>query len=101
MTKSVWLVVSSGLILIGVALFALQPGQPEPVCATDPNATSGFTDPGQDCPISIDSMNAIRDYQSAPRWYRVSGVAVALAGVVVGTVVGILRMRSPRRDQQP
>ena len=98
MTKAIWLVASGGLILLGVALFALQPGPPEPVCATDPNSTSGFTDPAQDCPISIDSMNAIRDHQSSPKWYRVAGVAVASAGVVFAIVAGILRMRSPRRE---
>ena len=98
MTKAIWLVVSGGLILLGVALFALQPGPPEPVCATDPNATSGFTDPAQDCPISIDSMNAIRDHESAPKWYRVAGVAVASVGLVFAIVAGILRMRSPRRE---
>lgn len=98
MTKAIWLVASGGLILLGVALFALQPGPPEPVCATDPNATSGFTDPAQDCPISIDSMNAIRDHESAPKWYRVAGVAVASVGLVCAIVAGILRTRSPRRE---
>ena len=101
MAKSVWLVVSGGLILLGVALFALQPGPPERVCAADPNAASGFTDPAQDCPISIDSMNAIRDHESAPKWHRVTGVAVALTGVILAIVAGILRMRGPRGDQQP
>ena len=98
MTKAIWLVASGGLILLGVALFALQPGPPEPVCATDPNSTSGFTDPAQDCPISIDSMNAIRDHQSSPKWYRVAGVAVASVGVVLAIVAVIVRMRSPRRE---
>ena len=98
MPKSIWLVVSGGLILLGVALFALQPGPPEPVCATDQNATSGFTDPAQDCPISIESMNAIRDHNSSPKWFRVAGVAIASAGVVFVIVGGIVRMRSPRRE---
>ena len=98
MAKSIWLAVSGGLILLGVALFALQPGPPEPVCATDPNATSGFTDPAQDCPISMDSMNARREHESSPKWYRVAGVAVASAGIVFAIVGGIVRVRSPRQE---
>ena len=95
MTKSIWLVVSGGLIVLGAALFALQPGPPEPVCATDPNRTSGFTDPGQDCPISIESMNAIRDHEAAPKWFRIAGITLASAGVVLSVLVVIARMRSP------
>ncbi len=101
MTKAIWLVASGGLILLGVALFALQPGPPEPVCATDPNATSGFTDPAQDCPISIDSMNAIRDHESAPKVYRVAGVSVAVAGLALVVAVGVARMVNARREEQP
>jgi hypothetical protein len=93
-----WLLVSGGLILLGVALFALQPGPPKPECATDPSATSGFTDPAQDCPISIDSMNAIRDHESSPKWFRIAGVAVAVAGLVLAVVVGIARARSPGHE---
>ena len=98
MTKRVWLLASGVLILLGVALFSLQPGPPEPECATDPNATSGFADPEQDCPISIDSMNAIRDHESSPKWFRIAGVGTALAGLVVTVVVGIARARGPRRE---
>ena len=99
MTKSSWLLVSGGLILLGVALFALQPGPPEPECASDPTVTSGFTDPEQDCPISIDSMNAIRDHQTAPKWFRVAGVGVGVAGLVLAVAVGIARMRAPHREE--
>ena len=98
MTKSIWLVVSGSLIVLGAALFALQPGPPEPVCATDPNRTSGFTDPGQDCPISIESMNAIRDHDAAPKWFRNAGVTAASAGLVLGVVALGARMLSPRGD---
>ena len=99
MTKSIWLLVSGGLIVLGAALFALQPGPPEPVCATDPTRTSGFTDPGQDCPISIESMNAIRDHQTAPKWFRIAGITAASAGVVLTSLVVIARMRSPDRGE--
>ena len=96
MTKSIWLVASAGLIVLGIALFALQPGPPEPGCATDPNATSGFTDPEQDCPISIDSMNAIREHEAAPKWFRIAGVGVAVVGVVIG---GVAVFRKPQREK--
>jgi len=99
MAKRTWLLVSGGLLLLGVALFALQPGSPPPECATDANATSGFTDPAQDCPISIDSMNAIRDYETSPKLFRIAGVAVAVTGLVLAAVVGIARARSPGRDE--
>jgi hypothetical protein len=98
MAKSMWLLVSGALILLGVALFALQPGSPEPVCATDPHAASGFTDPEQDCPISIDSMNAIRDYDTSPKLFRVAGVTVAVAGLILAVVAGIARARGPSRE---
>ena len=98
MTKSIWLLVSGVLILLGIALFALQPGPPEPECATDPNATSGFTDPEQDCPISIDSMNEIRDHESSPKWFRIAGVSTGAVGLVLAVVVAIARVRSPRRE---
>jgi len=98
MTKSIWLLVSGGLILLGAALFAVQPGPPEPVCATDPNTTSGFTDPAQDCPISIESMNAIRDHETAPKWFRIAGMVFAVAGVLLAIAVGIARMIGPRRE---
>ena len=94
MTKSIWLLASGGLILLGIALFALQPGPPDPECATDPNSTSGFTDPAQDCPISIDSMNAIRDAEAAPKWFRIAGVATASAGLILAATTGIARLRS-------
>ena len=96
MTKSIWLLASGVLILLGVALFALQPGPPEPECATDPSATSGFTDPEQDCPISIDSMNEIRDHESSPKWFRIAGAAVGGIGLVLAVVAGVARVRSPR-----
>lgn len=98
MTKGIWLLASGTLILLGVALFAVQPGPPEPVCATDPSVTSGFTDPEQDCPISIDSMNAIREHDSSPKWFRIAGSAVALAGLVLLTVASVARLRSRRRE---
>lgn len=98
MTKSVWLLASGVLILLGIALFALQPGPPEPECATDPNATSGFTDPEQDCPISIESMNEIRDHQTSPKWFRIAGVGVGVVGIALVAMVSVARIRSPRRE---
>jgi len=98
MAKSVWLLVSGVLILLGIALFALQPGPPDPVCATSPNAASGFTDPAQDCPISIDSMNAIRDEENSPKWFRIAGEGAGAAGVLLAAAAGIARTRSPRRE---
>jgi hypothetical protein len=98
MAKSIWLLVSGGLILLGVALFALQPGPPEPVCAASPSAASGFSDPAQDCPISIDSMNAIRDQQTSPKLFRIAGVTVGAAGLLLAVGVGIARARNPRRE---
>lgn len=98
MTKTIWLLASGVLILLGIALFALQPGPPEPECATDPNATSGFTDPEQDCPISIESMNEIRDHETAPKWFRIAGVGAGVVGVVLAVTVSVARIRSPRRE---
>jgi hypothetical protein len=99
MAKRSWLLISGGLILVGVALFALQPGPPEPECAADPSSASGFTDPEQDCPISIDSMNAIRDHESAPKWLRIAGLGVGVTGLLLAVVTGIGRARRPRREQ--
>src|ERR1051325_6848669 len=98
MAKSIWLLVSGGLILLGFALFALQPGPPEPVCAASPSEASGFSDPTQDCPISIDSMNAIRDYRTSPKWFRIAGVAVGAGGFLIAALAGIAGVRTPRRE---
>ena len=98
MAKSIWLLVAGGLVLLGIALFALQPGRPEPVCAANPSAASGFTDPAQDCPISIDSMNAIRDHETSPKWFRIAGATVGVTGLVLAVVAGIARTRGPRRE---
>ncbi len=89
------LLVSGALIALGVALFALQPGPPEPVCATDPNVTSGFTDPEQDCPISIESFNEIREHKTSPKLFRIFGVGVAVVGLIVG---GVAMFRRPHRE---
>jgi hypothetical protein len=95
MTKSMWLLVSGALIVLGIALFALQPGMPEPECATDPNVTSGFTDPEQDCPISIESFNEIREHKTSPKLFRIFGVGAAAVGILVG---GVAMFRRPDRE---
>ena len=44
-------------------------------------------------------MNAIRDYKTSPKLFRVAGVAVAVTGLVLAAVVGIARARSPDREE--
>ena len=87
--------VAAALVVVGVLAFFLQPGAPDSECADDPNVTSGFVDEEKDCPISIESWEEISDYESSPKLFRIAGLLLIVAGVIVGIVALVVR---PRRS---
>ncbi len=87
-------------MLIGVLAFFLQPGPPPLECAPDSGVTSGFYDGDKNCPISIESMNEYGDYSSSPKPFRIAGLVLVLAGLVVA-VVGLFRKPKNRGSGDP
>lgn len=91
-TRTKMLAAAGALILIGVLLFALQPGPPGYDCAPQGAATSGLVEDGG-CAISIDSFEKRRDYDTKPKPLRIAGLAFVVVGLGTG-VVGLVRGRS-------
>jgi uncharacterized protein involved in exopolysaccharide biosynthesis len=90
------LIAAAVLVVAGVVAFALQPGEPTPVCARDGAPTSGFVDEAQDdCPISVESWAEISDYRSEPKVFRVAGLVLLVGGVALGGGA----LLAGRRDQ--
>lgn len=99
-TKLVLLSVAGGLLLLGLLSFVVQPGPPAPECAAPGAPSSGFVDSDNpDCAITIESFEEIREYETSPKLFRIAGLGLVLAGLVVG-VVGLVR-RSGRDDAAP
>lgn len=96
--KKTLLIVAAALFLSATALFVLSgtrffTPKPELECTTEGSPSSGFSDPSQgDCPISIDSYNAVRDWEY-PDYFRPMRIATAVllgCGIVV-TIVAVTR----------
>lgn len=89
--KKILLSVSAGLIVLSVISFMFLNGsKPKVVCAAPGASYSGFVDEEKDCPITDESYEAIRDYNSKPKVGRIVGAVLALSGVTVG-IVGLVK----------
>lgn len=86
--------------VLGVVTFALQPGAPEAECAAKGAASSGFEDPGRHCAISVASWKKIAEYDSSPKWFRIVGLLLILAAVVVAVVALVKLVRARKREAQ-
>lgn len=86
--------VSVALVLIGVVTIFLQPGGPEAECVPDGAPSSGFVDEESGCAISAESFDEISDYNSSPKPFRIVGLLLIVAGVVVAVVATVRRVRS-------
>lgn len=99
-SRSLFLVALT-LILAGIAAFVLQPvldPKPDSVCAKPGAPYSGFVDSDKkDCNITDASYEAISDWESSPKPFRIAGLVLIIAGIVVGAVA-IVRSR---RDGTP
>lgn len=95
-TKLVLLGVAGALLLLGVLSFVLQPGPPDPECAPAGAPSSGFVaEDNPDCAISIESFAEIKEYETSPKLFRIAGLGLVLAGLVVGVVSVVKRSRDP------
>lgn len=97
-TRSKLFAVAAALVLLGVVLFALQPGEPEGECVTDGGPSSGFVDSDSGCPISIESYEEIADYRSSAKPFRIAGLVFVLAGVGVAITGAV---KKPRSEDTP
>lgn len=88
-TRSRLFALAGALVLVGVVAFLLQPGAPDPECVPDGSPSSGFID--GDCNISIESWEKIADHNSSPKPFRIVGLLLVLAGIVVGVVALVKR----------
>lgn len=96
MSRTAAFVIAAVLIVLGVAAFPLQNlGKPEAECGKEGAPSSGFVDEDSGCPITIDSYNEIREYESGPKLYRIGGIVLIIAGLGF-VVVGVTR-----KKQQP
>lgn len=88
--------VAVGLLLLGVLSFALQPGPPDPECASAGAPSSGFVDEDNpSCAITIESYNKIREHETSPKLFRIVGLGLIASGLVVGVVGLVKRPRRP------
>lgn len=89
-------IIALSLIALGVASFAMQPvldPKPDPVCVDKGQPSSGFVDgDNKDCNISQASYEKMADWDSSPKPFRIAGVVLILAGIVVGAI-GAVRSR--------
>ncbi|MCW2960265.1 MAG: hypothetical protein JWM90_652, partial [Thermoleophilia bacterium] len=86
---------------LGIVSIALQPvldPRPDVTCVADNEPSSGFRDGDKDCNISQASSEEINDWDSAPKPFRIIGVALILAGIVTAVVAFV---RSRRSDGPP
>lgn len=97
--KKKLLLSSAALIVVGVliAFFVNTKGtEPSFECAPADGPTSGFTDSSQNnCPVSIDSYNAWREWRKQPYYGRIAGLGVVTVGLVVGVVGLVKKSKKP------
>ena len=89
-TKSNLFVLAALLFVIGVGVVVWEPAGPEVECAKDPLTTSGFFDAEKNCPVSIESYERIREWETRLRWDNIVG-AVLVVGGIGAAIVGALK----------
>lgn len=90
-----WIVLAVSLLALGIVGFALEPAldpKPDTVCVADGKPSSGFVDDEKHCNVSDASYERIADWEAKPKLFRIAGVGLILAGIVVA-VLGAVRGR--------
>lgn len=85
------------LIVVGIALLVIPtPGEPGLKCVSESSQSSGFVDEDQDnCPVSIESYDDYREWESGPKIDNIVGLVLVLAGFVAVGVAVVKRRRNP------
>ena len=96
-SRTTFLLAAAALILVGILSIFLQPGPPETECAPDDMATSGYVDDESGCPITTESFNEVREYETSPKLFRLAGLGL----IVVGIGVGIFGLTRKKRTDGP
>jgi hypothetical protein len=101
-TKKKLLLVAAALVVLGAVLMALPRfGEPDLVCVSEGEPSSGFADADQgDCPVSIESYNEYAEWNSGPVWTRIGGLVLVVGGLGVG-VTALVRGRGSRTAPEP
>lgn len=104
------LIACIGLFVLGMVMFAIPTGTsaPEPVCAEPGTVSSGFVDEESGCPLTVESSEAILDYESDGLLQRapIRAVGLLLAGLTalltpVALLVAFVVGRSRSKKGQP
>ena len=92
-----WFAIAGVLLVLAVGLMVMPtPGAPALECAEDPTYTSGWVDAEQDCPVSIESYEAYRQWDSGAKWDNLAGLVLLLGGLGAAGA-GLVSMRGQRR----
>ena len=102
MTKKKLLLVAAVMVVLGAVLMALPRfGEPDLVCVSEGEPSSGFADADQgNCPVSIESYHEYAEWSSGPVWTRIGGLVLVVGGLGVG-VTGLVRGRGSRTAPDP
>jgi hypothetical protein len=101
MSRAAALVLAAVLVALGILAFSLQGlGKPEVECAEEGAPSSGFVDDESGCPITQQSFEEIRDYESGPQVFRIAGLVLIVTGAGAG-VYGLTRKNRPHAPRDP
>ncbi len=89
--KTKLLAIAGVLVVLGVVLFLLQPGEPKGECAPQGTTSSGYVN-DDGCAVTTESFKEIQDYRTSPKPFRIAGLVAVVAGLGCG--VGALVKRS-------
>jgi len=100
MSRTTAFVAAAVLVVLGIIAFPLQNvGEPKAECAAAGAPSSGFVDDDSGCPITIESYNEIREFESGPKLWRIAGIVLIVSGLAVAGY-GLTRKKQ-RRDVEP
>ena len=102
MSRTTAFVVAAVLVVLGIIAFPLQNvGEPKAECAAKGAPSSGFVDDDSGCPITTESYNEIREYESGPKLFRIAGLFLIVGGVGVAGYAVIRKRKRPEGEPEP
>ena len=102
MSRTTAFVVAAVLVVLGILAFPLQNlGEPKAECAAKGAPSSGFVDDDSGCPITQESYDEIREYESAPKPWRIAGLVLILGGLGLAGYAVIRKRQRPEAEPEP